>query len=325
MKVSMNFTTSPDDVARYASSQELEEMLEGFDGLELMWCGEDERGIIPQGRVTGVHLRCPTNWVDLWNGDEEALLKEYGSLEVVEQVFGGTTRQALLQRFGEDLAAAHRYGAEYVVFHASDVWLAESIQFGNFHLSHEAVIQACCELIDALAAEEDGSLAFLLENLWGAGLDMTNPALTRQLMEGISYENKGIMLDTGHLLHTNFELKTQDQAVDYLMERLDAHGDACSWVRGMHLNQSLTGEFCKGLIANPPQLPQDYWERWGAMFALAFQIDLHKPFTTPRICQVISRLPLEYLTFEFITNTVEEHREYISQQWKALESLNLRK
>ena len=30
------------------------------------------------------------------------------------------------------------------------------------------------------------------------------------------------MLDTGHLMHMNLELKTQDEAVDYILEKLQS-------------------------------------------------------------------------------------------------------
>ena len=53
------------------------------------------------------------------------------------------------------------------------------------------------------------------------------------------------MLDTGHFLHTNLDLKTQEEGVDYLNQMLDAHGDLVSYIKGIHLQQSLTGDYVK--------------------------------------------------------------------------------
>ena len=73
MKLSVNLTTSPEDLDRFASREELEELLRGFDGVELMYYGEDERKIIPPERVVGFHMQNHNYWLDFWRREEEAL------------------------------------------------------------------------------------------------------------------------------------------------------------------------------------------------------------------------------------------------------------
>ena len=56
MKRTFNLTTYSDDLDRYRDRADLLSALRGFDGLELMHCGEDVRGIIPPEKIEGVHL-----------------------------------------------------------------------------------------------------------------------------------------------------------------------------------------------------------------------------------------------------------------------------
>jgi hypothetical protein len=38
-------------------------------------------------------------------------------------------------------------------------------------------------------------------------------------------EKKGLILDTGHLLHTNLDLKNQEEGLRYINRMLDEHKD----------------------------------------------------------------------------------------------------
>ena len=74
----------------------LNRLLDGFDGLELLPCETDGRGVVPKERVAGVHMSYFPYWLDFWRGDEQALLGEFGTLDACERYYGGTTREALL-------------------------------------------------------------------------------------------------------------------------------------------------------------------------------------------------------------------------------------
>ena len=158
----------------------------------------------------------------------------------------------------------------------------------------------------------------LLENLWEPGLTFTRPEMTARLLNGIRYPNKGIMLDTGHLLHTDLSLRTQKEGVEYIHRRLDEHGELCSCIRGIHLNQSLTGAYMRRVRANPPKLSQDYNEKMGQLFEYVFQADLHKPFVASGVQGLIERIAPDYLTFEFISNDLNQHRTMLRRQRAAL-------
>lgn len=317
MKLQFNLTTSSDDMDRFSCREDLTDLMNGFDGVELMYFDEDTRNIIPKDRVTGLHMSYFPYWIDFWNDNKKLLLREFESEEVWEQVYGGKEKDALLKRFRKDLHHAHEYGAEYVVFHVSDSTTEEFLTDSYYH-SDEEIIDGTIELLNELLKDEDGSLIFLVENLWHPGFTFTRPEMTKRLLEGINYPNKGIMLDTGHLLHTNNSLRTQEEGLSYINQLLDIHGELCSYIRGIHLNQSLTGEYCGQVKANPPALPPTYAERQWLMFGHAFAVDKHLPFTCDGIDRLIERISPEYLTFEFITADSTQHREYLKAQRKAL-------
>ncbi|MDR1185731.1 MAG: TIM barrel protein [Coriobacteriales bacterium] len=317
MKTMFNLSTSSDDMRRYSCRDELLAMMDGFDGVELSCFETDERRVIPPERVVGLHMSAYPYWFDFWNRDEAALTREFGSLELCEQYYGGSSREALLTRFRRDIARAKAYEVEYLVFHVSDASAEESFTRVYRH-SDQEIIEAASEILNILFASEDGSLVLLLENLWFPGLNLTNPRMTRHLLDCVAYPNAGIMLDTGHLMHTDTKLSTQKDALRYIHEVLDAHGELCDRVRGIHLNQSLTGEYAERMMREPPVLKETFAERYAQMFEHGFSVDRHLPFTCAGVGDLIRRIAPDYLTFEFITRDKPQHKAYLKAQWTAL-------
>ncbi len=319
MKITVNMTTSPDDVDRFESVKDTERLLRGFDGVELMYWGEDERHVIPEDRIVGFHMSYHANWLDFWRQDEAALIREYDDLETCRACYGGTLDpNRLVEEFRRDYALARRFGAEYMVYHMSDCSIEESFT-RRFRHTDEEVVDAGCEIINAaMKGVEDTSVALLLENLWLPGLRFTRPEITKRLLDGIEYPNKGIMLDVGHVLHNDLDIRTQEEGIAYIHRLLDAHGDLCRTVRGVHLHQSLTGDYAREVMENPPDLGKTYRERSSKMFYHAFAVDKHQPFTGKGIRELIDRIDPEYLTFEFITDDNAQHKAFLRAQREAL-------
>lgn len=318
MKTQFNITTSFCDLDRFASREEFLALLEGFDGVELMVCGEDERNLIRPENVVGLHMSSFYCWLDFWQGNIERCLQEFGTEEAMHTYYGGATRQVLIDRFRADLSNAQKYGAEYMVYHISDSNSQETLT-GRYAHTDEEVIDAACELINAaLNGVTDGPM-LLLENLWEPGLTFTRPEMTARLLNGICYPGKGIMLDTGHLLHTDLTLRTQKEGLEYIHRCLDEHGELCKYIRGIHLNQSLTGAYMRRVRKNPPKLSGDYNEKAGQLFEYVFQADQHKPFVVPGVWELIERIDPDYLTFELISNDLNQHKTMLRRQFRALE------
>ena len=312
MKTLINLTTDPCDLDRFASREELLALLEE-DGIELSCYGEDTRGIVPPECVKGLHMNCLPFWLDFWRGDRAACLKELGDDQTIRSVFGGETPDALLRRYHKDLLNARRYGAEYVVFHVCDGSIEETFTGRSRHSDAE-VIDAAADLLNELFSGTEEGPWLLLENLWYAGHRFIEPEMTARLLDRIRYRKTGLMLDTGHLLHTRLDLSSQEEGVRYVHEMLDRHGALAGRIRGVHLNQSLTGERIAQMQAYPPVLPAGYRERTELLFYYVFSIDLHRPFTCEGVPELIERIGPEYLTFELISGSLEEHRSLLKEQ-----------
>ena len=320
MKTLFNLTTSTYDLDRFPSREALLSLMDefGFDGVELLICDNDPRDIVPKERVIGQHMLYFPYWLDFYRGDEAALLREFGSLDVCERVYGGSTKRALVDRLRADFANAETYGAEYVVFHVSDAGIREAVS-GEYRHSSAEVIDGTCALLGEVLSGARYRPLLLLENLWQPGLTLTDPEMTRRLLENVPYENKGIMLDTGHLFHTNEAIASQEEGLAYIRAMLDRHGALAEQIRGVHLHQSITGDYAKSVRAKLPEWKATYEERAWQMFQYAFAIDLHRPFTCAGVRALIERIAPDYLTYEFITDNLDQHRAFLAEQKHALE------
>ena len=83
MKRTFNLTTYSDDLDRYRDRADLLSALRDFDGLELMHCGEDVRGIVPPEKIVGVHLCFFPYWYDFYTGDMAACARNLGGVLLV--------------------------------------------------------------------------------------------------------------------------------------------------------------------------------------------------------------------------------------------------
>ena len=340
MKTQWNLTDSRCDLDRFGSRRELLELMEGFDGIELMHYEEDDRELLAPEMVIGYHMSLPEYWLDFWRGDLNRVEQEFDTLDRAYGYYGGRTPDALVQAVKREYENALHYQAEYMVFHVSDAGAWEEMT-GQYHHTDREVIDGACELLNAalpervapdrgflqsgpgIAPEQSGSGAgplLLLENLWQPGLTMTDPEMTLRLLDGIRYPAKGIMLDTGHLMHTNLSLRTQKEALAYIHRMLEEHADLCRYIRGVHLNQSLTGSVMRRYQKNPPEQGADYEERMNQLFTYIFQVDLHRPFVCTGVGALIHRINPDYVTFEFISRNLNEHRQMLRRQQNALKS-----
>ena len=316
MKRIMNFTTHYHDTDRYTDNADLKKYYRefGFDGLELMRIGDDKKGIVRAEDVIGIHIRYFIAWMDLWTGNKRRLLTEFDDYATVAQIFGGTTREALTQAYIDNLNAAPYVVPEYLVFHVSDCSISEAV-FRQYHYSSDDVIDATIELTDSFSEAIQGSPVLLFENLWYPGLNMLEPGLTFKLMEKVKYRNTGVMLDIGHLLNTNTGLRTIDEGVDYIHKVLDLYGDL-SFIKGIHLHQSLSGEYVQDLMRTwtPPE--GSYYDR---RFAVdIYKIDNHRPFVSARVNELIERIQPEFLVLEQVSCDRFEHARNLEEQLRYL-------
>lgn len=291
----------------------------GLDGLEVIWGGEPLPTDVPRSLHVGYHLTFFPDWLDFWRGDRRALARKFGSQEVWRSFYGGAEGpETLLRLYREDLDRAAAWGAEYVVFHVSDVSVEEGYTYRWEH-SHREVIDAAVTCINLLLDGRAPTFAFLMENQWWPGLTFTMPDLTARLLEGVGYENKGLLLDTGHLMNANLALNTQEEGVEYLLEMLDRHGALSRFVRGIHLHQSLSGAYVRSHTGALPQpWPEDYWQRYSRGYAHVLRIDTHRPWTSPAVRRVVERVEPQWLVHELAAPSCAERLRLAAVQERAL-------
>ena len=316
MKHIMNITTCGEDLNRFADRQDLENFFRTYelDGLEVLQAGIDERQLIDPEHVIGIHLRYDAGWLDFWLGDEKRLMIEYGDPAEWKRCFGGSGREVLIAAYQKNLDFAAAMNPEYLVFHVSDCSMIESMR-REYHYTDEQVADAVIELLNSL--EIHGQPWLLLENLWYPGLTMLRPEIWQRLKAGIRYPKVGVMLDVGHLLHTNMALRTENEAMEYIHHVLDRYDDL-SFIKGIHLHQSLTGSYAENLKKTWQPAEGDYTTRLWDVLGHIFRIDTHKPFRSPRIREILDRVQPDYLVWEQISADRTQHGQQLAQQLEVL-------
>ena len=321
MKLLTNFAVYDGCFSEFGSADELDRDCAelGLDGIEIVWGDDDNVAQVPhKDLVVGYHMLFFSTWVDFWLGDEAGLLEEFGTWDAVKNCYQAETRDELVARFRRDLLRAIDFGAEYVVFHVSDVLMRECYTY-EFRHTDRQVCDCACELINQIFDGVDADLALLVENQWWPGFTFCDPAMTRLLIDGIAYDNVGIILDTGHLMSTNTSLRTQRQAIDYIRDCYDAHGSLARKVRGLHLHQSLSGEYvekAKGFV--PDDFTGTYEQRFGVSYGHVLNIDRHEPWTDPAIADLVRHIGPEWVTNELSGGSRAKHNERVRTQLAAL-------
>ncbi len=322
MKISFNLTTCEGDADFLADPVETARQLVGYDGLEIQVIDDPPEGLVDPALVTGLHMACVPCWYALWTEDEKALLDEFGTLAEAEEYYGGPlTRDTLLNKFRRDLVWAERFGAEYLVFHIAESRVIESFT-EEYLRTDEEICAACAEMLDILFEDRKDGPLLLLENLWQPGMNLRRPEITRDMLTAVKYPNKGMMLDTGHLMNTNTSVDTQEQGLAWIHQVIGAHEaagfDLCGAVRGVHLNASTSGSYAEKIKRDPPELKGAYKDRTSKMFFHVFERDQHRPFTAPGVKELVDRLAPDYLTTELITMDQDDRREKNSIQLRVL-------
>lgn len=316
---SINFPLCGRTLAKYGGWQNLKQSLDmiGIDGIEGIWGGEDIPADLPPGILQGYHLTFTPDWLDLYRWDTSALRHKFGSIEKAREFYGGGP-EILLEMYRADLRRAMELGARYVVFHVSDVSIEEGYTFRWFH-SDEAVLDASTELINALLADVPPDFDFLVENQWWPGFTFTEPEKTARLLDAINYPRKGILLDMGHLMNCFPDLRTEAEGAERIEAMLDRHGALCRYILGVHLHQSLSGDYIRTHTGTMPEgLPEDYVERFSFNYSHIQAIDQHRLWTDPAIGAVLRRIAPRYLTHELSAPAGTAHLAAVKRQVATL-------
>ena len=322
---SMNFPLSPYCVKPYGSWDKLWGQIKslGLDGIEAIADPEELDDTLDPAMISGWHMVFYPDWLDFWRHDEKALLQKYQSWEEIGQAYRGTEPEALMGQFRDDLALAIRFKAPYVVFHVSDVSLKECFTYKWLHTDRE-VLDGAIEFINELLKDVEPTFDFLVENQWWPGFTFTEPEKTEYLLSRINYPRVGIMLDTGHLMNTNWKLRNQADGIRYILSMVEKHGELAKRVYGLHFHQSVSGAYCRKVIGKLPEdFPREYLPAFGYSYPHIERIDRHHPWTNPECVRILNRVEPKYLTHEISGGLKRPQLKVVGDQLRVIAKGNV--
>ena len=318
MKFLTNLIANADCLQDYCDGEKLNNFLEecSLDGYEII-CAGDYPAEIDKTKVVGLHLPFFNTWMDLYYENFEALDQEFGGRKVWQDFYGSDSFDFLLSQFEAQLDFAQQKGAEYVVMHICEIGTTETLT-GKFKYSHQEVISAACQVANRLMNGKNYTFKLLLENLWWQGFTFADAELTAYMLDNIQYKNKGIMLDIGHLMHTNKQLKSWQEAAEYIEKMLDMHGDVARYVKGIHLHGTLAGEFAQQFYSQGVKIEEDFWKRFEQAYGYVLKVDAHRPFADESVKKIVEKINPDYVVFELSDSTMEQRKDAVKMQNKYL-------
>jgi len=285
----------------------------GLDGVELMVYKTEPYAQSYNKETVGAHLNYWPYWLDFWRGNEKIIQKQFQCEKDCRLYFcGAHCGTEWLKVIKANIRAALVAEPEYLVWHVAEVGPREIFTFAFKYTDEEVVIRAA-EVFNAVAKEIPPGVTVLFENLWWPGLRLTDAALVKEFFSLIKRDNVGIMLDTGHLMNTNEKLRTEEEGVDYICHKVKELGEGAKLIKGIHLNCSLSGKYVQGITH---AAPQEINER-NVMLHVS-NIDQHRPFTTPRVWEIIDLIKPRYLVHELSYKNFMDFAEKIKMQLNAL-------
>ena len=313
---SLNFPVSKYCIQPYGGWDELNQRIKalGLDGVEAIWDPDDLDDTFLATMLTGCHLIFYCDWVDFYRQDQEKLLRKFGSAEMIRKVYGGTEPEDLMFTFREDLYRAIRYGADYMVFHVSDVSLEESYTYRWEHTDYE-VLDAAIDVINDLLRGVEPTFDFLVENQWWPGFTFTEPEKTEYLLSHINYPRVGIMLDTGHLMNSNTSIRSQAEGIKWIMGNIERHGALAKRIYGLHFHQSVSGAYVKTHTGSiPGEYNGDFFHDFGVNYPHIQSIDRHLPWTNPDCVKILDAVQPKYLTHELSSRSYHSQLSALKRQ-----------
>jgi len=308
------------NMADFYSNEELEKDMQyfskkyGFDGFELIKFFDGDNSSLKK-YIKGYHMRFFPSWMELYLEDFNSLYDELKDEKYFKSLCGGHSKKELIEYYKRELKIAKELEVEYVVFHACNVKVTEAMTY-DFKYSDKEVLNAVISIINEIFEDGEYDFKLLFENLWWSGLRLTNKEEVEYLLNGVKYKNVGFILDTGHMINNNRDIKNSKEGIKYIKKNIENIGEYKNLIYGMHLNYSLSGEYVNRAIKENKEKNLSIEEIMNNVYQHVGSIDYHDPFEDKEIIDVINSLPIKYLVFELIGDTREELENKIQRQWK---------
>lgn len=281
----------------------------GLDGVELFIYQKQPYDVSYLNNTVGVHLKYWPFWLDFWRDNNDFLQKKFGTKENMRKFyFGAGNKEEWLDAIKAHIQIALKEEPEYLVWHVSESDDDEIFTF-DFKYSDKEVIEGTAEVYNAVKEIIPKNVKVLFENLWWPGLRLTDKKVVETFFQLVNDDNAGIMLDTGHLMNTNPELKNEDEAVRYLCEVVHNLGNLKNRIKGLHLSCSLSGEYLKSFYREK-LVQTDYMEVMNHII----NIDRHQAWSTNTIGDLLKMVNPEYVVHELYYNDFSELTELVKKQ-----------
>ena len=311
------------NMADFCSNEELEKDMQyfsekyGFDAFELIKFFDGDNSSLKK-YIKGYHMRFFPSWMELYLEDFNSLYDELKDEKYFKSLCGGHSKKELIEYYKRELKIAKELEVEYVVFHACNVKVTEAMTY-DFKYSDKEILNAVISIINEIFEDGEYDFKLLFENLWWSGLRLTNKEEIEYLLNGVKYKNVGFILDTGHMINNNRDIKNSKEGIKYIKENIENIGEYKNLIYGMHLNYSLSGEYVNRAIKENKEKNLSIEEIMNNVYQHVGSIDYHDPFEDKEIIDVINSLPIKYLVFELIGDTREELENKIQRQWKIFD------
>ena len=325
----VDFSVHPSDLKRLEGGwQGLKKYIEtsDADGVELLIGYEAASDEIPKEIVKSIHLPFWITWLDVWRKGEQGLKAYFPPMPAdhVQYCCGGSNQVEMIATQKKLWEFAAAYQPKQAVMHAAHVELEHAFT-RNFTYTDAEVLQNFAELLNRTAQEfTDGEPPCVIgiENLWWRGLNLEDAALTDGFAGSLNFDKWNLVLDTGHLMNTNPKLRCEDEAVDFVLERLTKlSADIRARMQSIHLNLSLSGEYQlqqlrRGLPVDWANL--SHGEKYTSARNHVLKIDQHLPFQSNRAKEIVDLLQPHTVIHEFINPTMAEYDDHLKQQMAVL-------
>lgn len=314
MKKLLNISDFPNDDENLRMMEKYQKKY-NFDGFEIIKFDLEKDSSKLKDKIIGYHMRFFPMWLDIYLGKYNMIKEKFSDKMDRFYWCGGDTKEDVITYYKKDLQRAKELGVEYVVFHACYVDDDGSLTY-QFPYTDKEVLEGVVSLINDIFKNEDFQFTLLLENLWWAGLKLNSKSEMKLLLNKIEYKNIGFILDTSHMLNTNFNLKNLDEGIDYIIENIDKMEELKKYIYGVHLSWSLSGDYVSKMIEKHRKSQEEREKAKKKIYEYVGQIDYHYPFEDNRIMKVLNKLSLKWLVYEFLYYNDEELEEKVIKQEK---------
>ena len=278
----------------YDREEDIEKTLRKLhlDGIENLIYGT-EPALHPTDRITlGCHLAYWPDWMDFYLGKKDFYEKDFPTKQSLMDTFGGITVEDWIENLRRNIRAALADKPAYLVWHVADCSV-EDIWTRRFRYSSREVLKAAAEVYSAVADEVPQTVQVLFENIFWPGLYTLEPEDVDYFFSCLPGKNVGIMLDTGHLMNTNWGIRTETDGADYVCSIVNRLGSMKDLIKGIHLSCSISGNYQRTHVGPPPAeiTPEIIGHN-------IISIDQHRPFTTDAAKRIVDTVEPEFLTHE---------------------------